>query len=259
MAKYNQLQNQLFTIILIISSIIGITTLQKSLIDQEEILTVEQIIQKDQETAERLALMKKIPTFGFNNLISSWLFLDFVGYFGNVDQRDVTGYTLTADYYEIITTLDPRYVNSYFNLDPALTLFAGRPDLSVKFMADGLRYIQPEQEWAYQVWLFKGVNELLFLGRIQDAMKSYEKAAEWAIIANTEKSIIFSKVYQRKIEFLKTNPDSRRARYSAWMMLLQNAKDDQTRQFIFQELEKLGAEIKVENGVLSINLPDNID
>ena len=110
--KFNR--NLIITILLISSSVIGIATLQKPLIDQDKFLTIDEIYQEEKNSSNKLALIKRIPTFGFDNLIASWLFLDFVAYYGNAEHRDITGYSVVPEYYELITIRDPRYVNSYF-------------------------------------------------------------------------------------------------------------------------------------------------
>ena len=126
-------------------------------------------------------------------------------------------------------------------------------------MENGLSFIQPKQERAYQVWLFKATDELLFLGKTKEAIKSYETAAQWAQMANTEEGLKFSKIYKGTAEYLKRNPDSRRVRASSWMMILGNARDNQTRDFALQNLRDLGANIAIEEGgALSITIPDDI-
>ena len=255
--KLNLNRNLIITIIIFISSAIGITTLQKPLLNPEQNIVSDDVYQQEEAIGNNLALIKKLPTFGFDNLISSWLFLDFIQYYGNSKARDITGYRLLPKYYEIIVDKDPRYVNSYFILDPATTLFSGRPDLSVRYMNQGLNYLQPEQEWAHQVWFFKAIDELLFLGETQEAIKSYEKAAEWVAITEREETAGFYEIYQGTAEFLKQNPDSRQARFGAWMMVFRNAPDDKTRIFVLKNLKELGAKITVENGTLSIDPPDD--
>ena len=126
-------------------------------------------------------------------------------------------------------------------------------------MNQGLNDLQPEQKWAHQVWFFKAIDELLFLGETQEAIKSYEKAAEWVAIADRKETAGFYGIYKGTAEFLKQNPDSRKARFGAWMMAFRNAPDDKTRIFILQNLKELGAKITVENGDLSIELPDADD
>lgn len=212
-----------------------------------------------QEEAEklRLSLSEKMPSFGFNNLIAGWEFLNFTQYFGDNPAREQIGYSLVPEYFKIIVQRDPRFINAYFYLSPATTLFAGRPDRSVALMEQGLNSISPNTApKAYLLWNYKGVDELLFLGDHKAARRSYEMAAKSASTFTDPSSQAVATRARETARFLAKNPQSTQARIGAWAMLLSNALDNSSRQLAINNIRKLGGEVTVTpDGVLQIKSP----
>lgn len=236
---------------------IVIATLQKPLLKTDNNLTADDFRKQEALKRSQLELLKKMPTLGFNNLLANWAFLDFVQYYGDVPARQVTGYRLLPEYFESIVKKDPRFVNAYLLLDTATTLFAGRPDVSVDLMNYGLNYLKPEQPSAYQVVAYKAVNELLFLGKTEEARKSYEMASQWAKIENTETSLTIAQRLEETAQFLAKNPDSKLARASAWLMIFSNAREDSVKKLALAKLEELGAEVTFTENSVSVKMPED--
>ena len=259
MIRVNKYYSTILRFILPALCILSIVALQKPSLNQEKNLIQENFKRQEKIKKSELNLFRRIPSFGFNNLIADRLFLDFIQYYGDREKRKITGYSMLIDYYELIVKADPRFIKAYFILDPAVSLFSGRPDKSVQLIDYGLRYITSDQPIAYQIWLFKATNELLFLGETQEARKSFEKAAQWAEKENTEDSLSASQIFYQTAQFLADNPDSTKARASAWLMILNNARDDEVRKVALRNLQKLGAEVKIEGNRISISIPDNLD
>jgi hypothetical protein len=257
MIKIHQYRSFFIPVVILVLSVLTIVTLQKPLLNQEKKLSPEDFKQEDILRQSQLSFWKKFPSLGFNNLIADGLFLNFVQYYGDGKARDITGYDLLSKYYELIVKNDPYFLKAYFVLDPATSLFAGRPDLSVEYLKYGLKYITPDQPLAYQLWLFKATNELLFLGKTEDARKSFEMAAQWAKKENSENSLVFSQIFSETANFLEKNADSKKARASAWLMILGNAREDKVRQIALKNLQELGAKITINGSQVSVSIPDD--
>lgn len=240
--------------------LVTVGALQKPFLSENFDLTAEDYQRQEDAKQAQLDIFKKMPTFGFDNLISDWAYLDFIQYNGDYLGRETTGYSLLPDYYELVVTKDPRFVEAYFLLDVATTLFAGQPNVSNKWIEYGLDYIVPEIPLAYQVLIFKGTLELLFLGTPLEAKKSFEKAAEWAIIEDTETSLIVADGMSQRAKFLAQNPDSRRVRIGSWINILRNVRDVRGQKVAIENLRKLGAKVIVnDDGKVEIELPDSLD
>lgn len=190
----------------------------------------------------RLYFYKKMPSFGFDNLVANWSLLQFLQYFGDYNAREKTGYTLSADYLEVITKNDPQFALAYMVISPASSLFGGTPERTVELMDEGLEYLSPDMPYAHFVWLYKGMDEILFFGDLEKAKQSYEKAAEWAKIAGDDK---IYKSANDTLQFLETNPDTTQAQVGAWFHLWVNNEKPNIRQIAKENIEKLGGELKV--------------
>lgn len=214
-------------------------------------------LETSQEEAN-LELVKRIPKFGFDNLIADWVFLRFLQYFGDQEARRQVGYVLSSNYFEIFVDRNPKFIEPYKFMSPATSIFAGRPDESVKLINQGLKSLSPENSPnAYTLWISKASDELLFLGNNQAAKNSYLQAAKWAKNNPDPEAQRISALVTQTANFLSQNPDSKNVRISAWMMVFRNAVDDETRQRSIAEIKKLGAQISItEQNTVKVTFPE---
>ena len=189
-----------------------------------------------------LSFLKEIPSFGFDNLVANWTMLKFLQYFGDGEARKHTGYILSSDYLEVIVKTDPNFATAYLVISPASSMFGGHPDRTVSLLEKGLETLSPDIDRAYLVWLYKGIDEILFIGDLAKAQKSYEKAAEWAEIAGDQK---IAQSASDTAKFLSTNPDIKQAQVGAWLVVWTSAKDQLTRDFAQRKIEELGGTLEV--------------
>lgn len=255
--KLKKHPNSLLLFVLCLLCVVVLSFLQKPLLNEQENMTSQDYLEQEKVKKIQLNLFSKLPYLGFDNLISDWLYLDFVQYYGDFFARKTTGYQLLPDYYKLIVNSDPRFIDAYLYLDTGTTLFAGRPDVSVDLMNQGLSYLTPDVPLAYQLWIYKGINELLFLGETQQAIKSYRKGAQWAKIFNTPRSLSQAMRAEETASFLAKNPDSRLARASAWLIIVSNARDDQVRKYALAKLRETGAEVTITPNSISVRMPDD--
>ncbi|HBL57622.1 MAG TPA: hypothetical protein DDZ80_03425 [Cyanobacteria bacterium UBA8803] len=216
-------------------------------------------LQKQVEAEKlRLNLLKKSPTFGFDNLLADWVFLNFTQYFGDEQARAETGYQLSPEYFEVIIDRDPRFLQAYLFLSASTTLYAGMPERSIALMEKGLKSLSPQSPpKSYYIWRYKGIDELLFLADATAARKSFETAAEWASTYIDDESQQVAAMSRQTAQFLARNPLSKSAQVSAWSMVLQNAIDDRTRQIAINRIEALGGKVIITpQGAVKIQLPE---
>ncbi len=249
-------RQNIVNLLIICPSMILIIVLQKSLLGQNDQLTSADYVRENDLRKTKLDLLIKMPRLGFDNLVSNWAFLDFIQYYGDVEARQVTGYELLPQYFQAVVKKDPRFVNSYLYLDTATTLFAGRPDVSVDLLNYGLNYLSPAYPLAYQLWTYKGTNELLFLGETQKAKQSFQTGAKWAREQNTEDSMVIAQRLEEMAEFLAKNPDSRNARIGSWFMIFSNAREDVVRNLALKNIEELGGKITITEDRISVKVPE---
>jgi hypothetical protein len=201
-----------------------------------------------------LKLLRKLPSFGFNNLIADWSFLRFLQYFGDSPARKDTGYGLSPDYFEIIVERDPQFIKSYNFLSTSVSIYAGQPEKSIALISDGLKSLLPQKfPEAHYIWIYKGNDQLLFLGDIQGAKQSYTMAANWATMHPDPQSQTLAHSARQTVDFLSQNPNSRNARVNAWLIVLVSTFDQQTRQKAINNIRALGGDVSFSaSGVVTV-------
>ncbi len=242
-------------------SILGIgfiqfTEMQKILHTKKNVslASLEQNIKLE---ALRLKSLQEIPSFSYDNLIADWIYIDFLQYYGDDEIRDITGYALSPEYFEVILKRDPRFLEAYLSLSTSTSLYAAMPERSIALMNQGLKSLTPAiPEKSYYVWRYKGSDELLFLGDAKSAQKSFAQAANWASTLPDEESKNLALFSQKTSEFLGRNPNSKYARISTWALILNYKVDDKTRQRAIKEIEALGGTVVKTSQGMSIKFPD---
>lgn len=217
--------------------------LQKLLYNQQT--TSSEIIEKDLKAEKlRLSLLKRMPAFGYDNLIANWAYLNFLQYFGDDEIRAKTGYSLSPEYFEVIIERDPRFLEAYLALSTSTSLYAAVPKRTINMIEKGLKSLSPQvQEKSYYVWRYKAIDELLFLGDSQAAQESFLMAAKWASQFSDEESKFVASTSLKTAEFLSRNPDSKYAQIATWGMILSNQVDESTRKIAISQIEELGGKV----------------
>ncbi|MCG6136919.1 MAG: hypothetical protein MET45_20160 [Nostoc sp. LLA-1] len=191
-----------------------------------------------------LNLLKKMPSFGYGNLIANWVYLSYLQYFGDDEVRGKTGYRLSPEYFEVILERDPRFLAAYLSLSSSTTIYAGMPERSIGLMEKGLKSLSPwVPKRSYYVWRYKGIDELLFASNTESAQQSFTTASEWASNFSDEESQLVAEASQRTARFLSQNPSRRSTQISAWVMVLNNQVDERTRKRAISEIEALGGKV----------------
>ena len=241
---HTKLINQAIIVTLGLLCSFGIIKLQSLQLKQssQTNLNQESYLSQEKREAIQLSFLKKMPSFGFDNLIADWTMLRFLQYFGDGKARRQTGYSLSPDFLEVIVERDPLFARAYLIISPASSMFAGRPERTIKLMEKGLEKLSPDIPDAHYVWLYKGTDEILFVDDLKKAQKSYKMSANWAKAAG-DKKIFHSS--NKTAEFLATNPDISTAQVSAWFMVWINNKDEITRELAQTNIEKLGGKLKI--------------
>ena len=211
--------------------------------------------QSEQQEALRLKMLKALPTFGFDNLVADWTFLKFLQYFGDDEARDITGYGLSPDYFDIITRRDPRRVEIYPFLSVAISFYQAKPEIAVQLMERGTSALSPQIDpQAWTVWRNKGLDELLLLGDIPESIRSHEMAADW--VEKTPSGKQLAPIFRNTAEFLRRDPDSVQVRFMSWSSVYAQTKDKVVRSRARKALVKLGAQVrKDKDGKESFMLP----
>jgi tetratricopeptide (TPR) repeat protein len=217
----------------------------------------EQLQREVQIERTRLSLLKTLPDLGFKNLIADWAFLNFLQYFGDNAAREKTDYQLSPDYFDLILSRDPYFLEAYTYASTSTALFAGQPERAIAAMQQGLKSLKPDvPPGSYYAWRQLGIDQLLFAGDAQAARQSFTTAAEWARLSTVPGSDTVAQVSQQTADFLTRNPNSKTAQIAAWTMVLSSAPDDRTQKTAVSRIEAIGGKIvKNPDGTYSIQAP----
>jgi tetratricopeptide (TPR) repeat protein len=211
---------------------------------QSQNASIQEIHRQVEAEKLRLTLLQKVPTFGFDNLVADWTFLSFLQYFGDEAARKKSDYRLSPDYFEIILKHNPNFLQVYPFLSTSAALYAGMPERSTAIMQQALKSLNPSiPPGSYSAWRQLAIDQLLFLGDAQAAIKSFETAAKWARAASSPGGDRAAEFSQRTADFLAKNPNSKTAQVAVWTMVLGNAPDDRTRQIAINRIKGLGGKI----------------
>lgn len=221
-------------------------------------LTPEAIARETARETERLTVLRQTPTFGYDNVVAGWQFLSFLQYFGDLPARQVTGYALSPEYFEGILERDPFFKDAYLFLSTSASMYAGLPQRSIDLMARQLAKMTPMMpEESFYIWRYKAIDELLFLGDVPAAKRSFLQAAAWADVYSDPVSRQVAESSRRTVAFLERNPSSRGAQVSAWSMVLSSAPDPETQKRAVAAIERIGGRLeKRPGGGYGIVLPE---
>jgi hypothetical protein len=224
---------------------------------QHKIQTKAVLQQEETKTKVGLEIAKILPSFGFDNLVADWHFIDFIQYFGDNEVRKQAGYGASIAYFDAILDRDPRFLYAYFYLSSTGSLYAGQPERSVSLMERGLKSLSPQvPDRGYYIWRLKGVDELLFLGNTTKARQSMLTAANWAGQSSTLEGQNVAKISQGTANFLARNPNSKQAQFHAWSMVLEAAVDDFVVKRAIDGIRSTGGKVTISpTGELQVEAP----
>lgn len=238
-----------------VATLTGIIWMQRSQLNRPS-QWLENPQQAEQQESLRLNLLKQLPRFGFENVIADWTFLNFLQYFGDTPAREKTGFSLSSKYFDIITRLDPRFVETYMFLSGSVSYQLGEPKLAISFMKRGAESLSPQSNpKAFQVWRFMSLDQLLLLGDVPGAIHSLQMAAKW--VQGTPYAE-YGPMFEQTAAFLKKDPNSKPVRIASWATIYQQAAaigDKRTQERAKQEIESLGGKILIKDGKLVIKNP----
>lgn len=254
----NKYQQLCLTSLSSIIGIVGIISLQNNNL-QARLNAKEQIsyFQEEQTLKTAINIQKNLPTFGLNNLIADWNYLQFIQYFGDVKAREITDYALVTDYFEVVVNKDPLFTQAFLSFSAANSLFAARPDKTVALIDKVLESASPDLPgYPFLLWTYKAADEILFLGDLEAARRSYKMAAQWARARQDDLGNEMAGRYDKTVNFLANDPNPTKAQFGAWMTALSLTQDQKTQDYILNKLQDLGAEIVPnDDGKLVIKPP----
>ncbi len=245
----------------IVISACTIYNLQLNLLNSQSNVSSNQFfIQQEKKLDAESKFQKKMPSFGLNNLIADWNFLQYIQYMGDTEARNVTGYSVITNYFETIVKKDPRFVDANLAISSSNSIFAGNPIGTVELLEKSLEAIDPlNSSNSFFLWSYKATDEVLFLGDFEAAKKSYRTAAEWSKLSDVTGKEVIANRFLDTVSFLETEPDSASVQISAWTLVLSNNSDPKIKDYALKKIVELGGIItRKPNGTVEIRPPKKV-
>ncbi len=241
------------------AAIAGIIKLQQPQLQQLSARDVASPEDQRQE-ALNLSLMNRLPSFGLDNILADWAFLNFVQYDGDTATRKAVGYPLAPKYFEMITRLDPRFVDSYVFLSSIMSYQMGMPKEAIALMDRGTSALTPKDHpRAFLVWRLKGLDQLLMANDLDASQFSYDQAGDWALASSDASVRKAGPIFKQTAEFIRTDPNNKTMLLWSWSAIYDQAvvtRDQVTRARAREMLLKIGAiERTDEKGNIYFELP----
>ncbi|MEN9216602.1 MAG: hypothetical protein Q6K90_04675 [Gloeomargarita sp. HHBFW_bins_162] len=215
--------------------------------------------QQEAITQTQLRLWRNMPGFGFNNMVANFWFIQFNIYFGDDEARTALGYGLVPDFFEVILGQDPRFIRAYLILSTTGSLYAGEPERSIQIADRAMQKLTPQVPGSYYPWLYRGTDEMLFLGDGEAAIRSFETAAAWARRWQTPESEAAVRRATTSAELLRENPDSHVAKVIGWLSILGYATTPRVQAIAVQKILEAGGRVeRLPNGRRVIILPKDV-
>lgn len=241
------------------AAITGIIKLQQPQLQQLSARDVASPEDQRQESLN-LSLMNRSPSFGLDNILADWAFLNFVQYDGDTATRKAVGYPLAPKYFEMITRLDPRFVDSYVFLSSIMSYQMGMPKEAIVLMDRGTSALTPKDHpRAFLVWRLKGLDQLLMANDLDASQFSYDQAGDWALASSDASVRAVGPIFKQTAEFIRTDPNNKTVLLWSWSAIYDQAvvtRDEVTQARAREMLLKIGAiERKDEKGSVYFSLP----
>jgi hypothetical protein len=260
-SQFQQLKQPLGFITFLSALVVAVVGMQLGKLDtlkaDSRTLDTKYLQQESKIRSSHIEVWKKMPGFGFNNMIANLAFMDYLQYFGDREARAVNGYGIGLDYFDVIINKDPKFFYSYYFLSATGSIYTAQPDRSVSLMNQGFKSITPRSpDRSYYLWRLKGIDELLFLGDPKSAQRSMQQAADWARLDGDAEGNRVAGISQQAANFLAKNPSSKEAQFSAWGMVLSTAVDINAQKIAVRKIRELGGKVYLDDqGQVKIEQP----
>jgi hypothetical protein len=154
----------------------------------------------------------KLSSLGYEQLAADCYWLAFVQYLGDYKQRKVDHYRYCFDYLNLVTSLDPHFIQAYWFAAFAVGADQKRPDLSAKIIERGIA--ENQDNW-YVPWI-AGVNQYLYAHNEKLAAKYYRMAAKFPNAPDW---------LNRQASILESNIPSLVKEMRTWYLILARSND----------------------------------
>lgn len=200
----------------------------------------------------------KLLTLGFDQLMADCYWLGFVNYVGDNNAREVDHYSVSDKYLDLITTLDPNFVQPYWFTAFVVGSEQGQPKRAQEIIDRGIT-ANPDNWYLPYIG---GINMYLFGHDEVSAARYYRNASRYPGAPNwlaRQADILEAKIPSQIKELntwsnIYSTSDDGMVRALAkekltegWMRVFERAPTDPIRQRARAALKELGIDVQLSN------------
>lgn len=198
----------------------------------------------------------RLVSLGFDKLLADCYWLSFIGYYGDSESRKQDRYALAGNYLDLITSLDPQFVQPYWFAAFCIGNDQKNPQRAAEILEKGIAANQDN----WYLPFIAGFNQYMFAKNELGAAKYYRQASKYpgapdwlerqakileAKIPSTIKEInTWTDVYQSiSEEGLRQRAKEKLIRL--WMSVYSKSPSEEIRKRARAELSELGVDLRV--------------
>jgi tetratricopeptide (TPR) repeat protein len=198
----------------------------------------------------------RLVSLGFDQVIADYYWLAFIGYIGDTEKRKVDKYELADDYLELITDLDPQFVQAYWFTTFTVSGDQRNPSRAAEILDSGIR-ANPNN---WYLPFIAGINQYLYAHNELSAAKYYRMASKYpdapgwlerqANILETKTPRLIKEAYSwlniyNSAEEERVREHAKERCIWLWVKVYKSAPNDVFRQKAKETLSSLGVDVEM--------------
>lgn len=214
-------------------------------LSRQKIETTGQILPKPE--------ILKLVSLGYDQILADCYWLNFIQYYGDTEARLKDGYAKCYDYLNLVSSLDPHFIQAYWFAVFAVGTEQKRPDLAARILNRGLSFNQDNWYLPY----IAGVNEFINAKDDKAASRYYKMATKFPDAPSwlSKQAAILDDNLPRLFKEIRTwttvyesNPDglvkatAKEKLIGLWRYVYRHTNDANSQREVIRQLEKLGVE-----------------
>lgn len=245
---------RIYSLILLVLFVLSLHILLDNALSQADCSAAEAILPSAQDV--------RLVALGFDKLIADCYWLSFISYYGDTEARLKDNYALADDYLELITCLDPDFVQPYWFAAFCVGNDQKNPQRAAEILERGISANQ--NNWYLP--FIAGFNQYMFAKNELGAAKYYRQASKYpgapdwlerqakileAKIPSTIKEInTWTDVYQSVSEE-GLRQRAKEKLIGLWMSVYSKSPSEEIRKRARAELSALGVDLRVFGDTMS--------
>lgn len=211
--------------LLTLSLALFVTFFSRAKIDQ-----ANQTLQLSKSTFLPSPHTARLMSLGFDQILADFYWLQFVGYVGDLDNRKLDRYALADQYLDLITGLDPYFVQAYWFAAFTVGSDQHRPQRAAELLERGIQ-ANPDN---WYLPFIAGNNQFLYANNGLAAAKYYRMASKFPGAPDW---------LERQANILETNTPLLIKQAYSWLNIFNSAEESMVKEHAREQCIRLWVQV----------------